>query len=61
MAKKLKVIWKKSDIGCPENHKRIVKSLGLKKLNQSVIHDDTPAIRGMVNKISHLVTVEEIE
>ncbi len=57
----LKITWKKSCIGCPESQRRIIKSLGLHRLNHSVIHGDTPSIRGMVNKVPHLVSVEAIE
>jgi large subunit ribosomal protein L30 len=56
----LKVTYKKSTIGYAEDQKATVRSLGLRKLNQSVIHQDTPAIRGMIFKVKHLVTVEEI-
>lgn len=56
----LKITWKKSCIGCPEPQRRIIKSLGLRRLHHSVVHGDTPSIRGMVNKVSHLVTVEEV-
>jgi len=61
LAQKLKVTLKKSGIGYPEAQKRVIQSLGLRKLNSFVIHTDTPEIRGMVRKISHLVTVEEVE
>ncbi|MBV9786568.1 MAG: 50S ribosomal protein L30 [Chloroflexi bacterium] len=56
----LKVTYKKSTIGYAEDQKATVRSLGLRKLNQSVIHQDTPVIRGMVFKVRHLVAVEEI-
>ena len=56
----LKITWKKSYIGKPQNQRRIIKSLGLRRLNHSVVHSDTPTIRGMVNKVSHLVVVEEL-
>jgi large subunit ribosomal protein L30 len=56
----LKITWTKSYIGKPRNQRRVVESLGLKRLHHSVLHGDTPAIRGMVNKIQHLVTVEEV-
>ena len=61
MAKKntLKITLVKSPIGYTQRQKGTVKALGLKKLNQTVEHDDTPVIRGMINKISHLVQVEE--
>lgn len=55
---KIKVTQKKSTIGKPEKQKRIIRALGIKKLNHTVEHYDTPQIRGMINKVSHLVTVE---
>lgn len=61
MAKKIKVTLVKSVIGRPEQQRKVVKTLGLKKTNSFVIHEDTPAIRGMVNAVSHLVEVEEVE
>ena len=61
MAKKLKVTLVRSVIGRKEDQKRTVKALGLRKISSSRIHNDTPVIRGMVNKVSHLVQVEEIE
>lgn len=57
--KKIKVKQVKSGIGCPENQKRVLKSLGLRKLNQVVEHDSNPVILGMVNKVSHLVIIVE--
>ncbi len=57
---KLKITWIKSDIGYAEDQKRTIASLGLKKLNQSVVHEDTMALRGMVVKVRHLVKVEEV-
>ena len=56
----LKVTYKKSTIGYAQDQKATVRSLGLRKLHQSVIHQDTPAIRGMIFKVRHLVAVEEI-
>ncbi|GAV24662.1 50S ribosomal protein L30 [Carboxydothermus islandicus] len=60
MEKKLKITLVKSVIGQSERQKATVRSLGLRKLNQSVIKADTPEIRGMINKVSHLLKVEEI-
>lgn len=57
--KQLKITLKKSIIGASETQKRTIKGLGLSKLNATVIHDDTPTIRGMVNKVPHLLSVEE--
>ena len=54
----LKITWTKSVIGRPQNQRRIIKSLGLRRLNHSVVHQDSPTIRGMVNKVSHLIKVE---
>jgi large subunit ribosomal protein L30 len=51
----------RSPIGRPYRQKHIVRGLGLKKLNQTVIRQDTPEIRGMVAKIPHLVVVEEMQ
>ena len=56
---KLKITLIKSAIGYPQSHKDTVASLGFHRLNQSVIHEDSLAIRGMINKVRHLVKVEE--
>ncbi|HEX3010928.1 MAG TPA: 50S ribosomal protein L30 [Syntrophomonadaceae bacterium] len=61
MAKQLKITWTKSDIGCPQTQRATVKSLGLRKLYQTVIHEDSAQIRGQINKVKHLVTIEEID
>lgn len=60
MANKLKITQVRSTIGRLPGHRRTVRALGLTKMNRSVIHDDTAVIRGMVNKVCHLVKVEEI-
>ena len=57
-AKMIKITLVKSAIARPGKHKAIVAGLGLRKLNGSVLRQDTPEIRGMINKISHLVQVE---
>jgi large subunit ribosomal protein L30 len=61
MAKKLAITLTRSVIGRPEDQRITVKTLGLRKLHQTVVHNDNPAIRGMINKVSHLVKVEEVE
>jgi large subunit ribosomal protein L30 len=61
MAKKLRVQLIKSVIGQKPDKKATVRSLGLKKINSVVEHNDTPAIRGMVANVSHLVKCEEID
>ena len=58
-AKKMKITLKRSTIGRLANQKKTAIALGLNKVNKTVEHDDTPMIRGMVNRISHLVHVEE--
>ena len=57
---RLKVTYSKSAIGYKKDQKGTIRALGLRKLNQVVEHDDTPVIRGMLHKVRHLVTVEEI-
>jgi large subunit ribosomal protein L30 len=57
--KEIKITLKKSIIGASEPQKKVVKALGITKLNQTVTHKDTPIIRGMINKVPHLVSVEE--
>ncbi len=60
MSKKLRITLVKSPIGYNERQKGTVRALGLRKMNDTVEHDDTPPIRGMIAKVSHLVTVEEL-
>lgn len=63
MAKKtnqMKITLIKSGIGRPGRQKKTLIGLGLTKLNRAVVRDDTPENRGMVNKVSHLVSVEAI-
>jgi large subunit ribosomal protein L30 len=56
---KIEITLKRSVIAKPETQKKTVASLGLRKVNQTVTHEDTTQIRGQVDKVSHLVTVEE--
>jgi large subunit ribosomal protein L30 len=60
MSGKLKVTLVKSMIGKPEKHRRVLRGIGLRKMNRAVQLEDTPAIRGMIHVVSHLVSVEEI-
>ncbi len=55
---RLCVVWVKSGIGYDKIQKRTLKALGLHRLNQRVIHDDCASVRGMINKVKHLVKVE---
>ena len=56
---KLSITWVKSGIGYSQDQKRTLKALGFHRLNQSVTHNDSGSIRGMINKVRHLVKVEE--
>jgi large subunit ribosomal protein L30 len=58
--KKLRITLVKSAIGYSRRQKGTVRALGLRRLNQAVLQDDNPIIRGMVAKINHLVEVEEL-
>lgn len=60
MSKKLKVTLKKSLIGRPETHRKVIESLGLRKVNHSVVHNDNDAIRGMIKKVGYLLEVSEV-
>jgi large subunit ribosomal protein L30 len=59
--KKLEITQVRSRSGRPLRHRRTLDALGIRRHQQTVVHDDTPQIRGMVAKIPHLVSVREIE
>ena len=56
---KLRIVLVKSGIGYRVDQKRTLRALGLRRLNQSVTYDDSGSVRGMINKVRHLVKVEE--
>ena len=56
---KLRITYTKSSIGYSIDQKETIKSLGLRKLNSSIVREDTPVVRGMIFKVRHLVTVQE--
>ncbi len=56
---KLRITWVKSGIGYEKSQKRTLAALGFHRLNQSVVYEDSSSIRGMINKVRHLVKVEE--
>jgi len=58
---KIKITQTRSIIGRLENQKRTIEALGLGRPNNVVVHNDTPQIRGMIRKVSHLVNVEVVE
>jgi large subunit ribosomal protein L30 len=61
MPAKLKITLVKSMIGRPTKHRKVLRGMGLTKVNKTVQLEDTPAIRGMVAKVSHLVNAEELK
>lgn len=60
MAKELKITQIKSHTGYDKNQRLTIKALGIKRLHQAVTHKDRPEIRGMINKVKHLLRVEEV-
>ena len=58
---KIAVTQVRSLSGRPDKHRRTIEALGLRRTQQTVIHDDTPAIRGMIQQVTHLVTVRNVE
>ena len=60
-AKKLEITQIKSGIGRPYKHRRTLRALGIRRHQQSVVQADSPAIRGMISQVRHLVSVNEIE
>ncbi len=61
MAGKIDITLVRSMIGRPEKHRKVLRGMGLTKLNKTVQLEDTPSIRGMIHKVSHLVKAEEIK
>lgn len=61
MAGKLEIQQRRSAIKREQSQKLTLEALGMKRLHQKVLHEDTPSIRGMIRKISHLVEVQEVE
>ena len=55
----LRVTWVKSGIGYAGDQKKTLKALGLRRLHQSVMHNDCASVRGMISKVRHLIKVEE--
>lgn len=61
MAKKLKITLVRGLAGKPEKVRRSLQTLGLRKLQSSMVHDDDPATRGILRRVAHMVKVEELE
>jgi large subunit ribosomal protein L30 len=57
---KLRITWMKSGIGYVKKQKLTLRALGFHRLNETIVHEDSPSIRGMVAKVSHLVKMEVI-
>ncbi len=58
--KKVKITWIKSGIGCREQHRKTIKALGLRRLNQTIEKELTPPIKGMIDQVYYLLKVEEV-
>ena len=58
---RLKITQTRSEIGSKDNQRQTLRSLGLKRINDTVVKEDRPEIRGMVHTVRHLVVVEEVE
>ncbi len=58
-SKKLQITWKHSTIGRPQGQRDTIKALGLRRLNQTIVRVDNPAVRGMIKKVEHLLEVKE--
>ncbi len=56
---KLKITWVRSAISCERSQRRTLKALGFHRLNESIVQEDSAATRGQINKVRHLVKVEE--
>jgi len=57
----LKITQVRSKIGTKQNHKESLRTLGLRKIRQSVVREDTPVVRGLIHTVRHLVDVEEVK
>lgn len=60
MAKRIAVRWVRSQIACTERQRATLRGLGLRRLNHRVELDDSPSVRGMIDKVKHLVALEEV-
>lgn len=60
MSGRLRITQLRSPIGCPPKQRATLRALGLRRIRQSVVKNDLPEIRGMVQRVRHLVSVEEI-
>jgi large subunit ribosomal protein L30 len=58
---KLKVTQVRSIIGTKQNHRASLRTLGLRKIRQSVVREDSPQVRGLIHTVRHLVSVEEVD
>jgi large subunit ribosomal protein L30 len=57
---RVRITWTKSAIGYSERQKGTIRALGLRRMGHTVEHDDTPVIRGMIDRVRHLVEVQEV-
>lgn len=61
MSRKLKLTWVRSIIGSKQEHRRTIRALGLHRLHETVVKDDTPPIRGMIHAVAYMLKIEEVE
>ncbi len=60
MPTRLEIKQVRSEIGSPRDHRGTLRALGLRRVNHTVVHDDTPVVRGMVRKVAYLLDVREV-
>ena len=58
---KLQIRWVRSQIGFEQSQRRTIRALGLRRLQHTVVHEDTPTMRGMLHKVRHMIEVEAAE
>ncbi len=59
--KRVRITWKKSTVSTRQTHRRVIEALGLKRLNHVVEKELTPSVKGMIDKVSYLLEVEEVK
>jgi large subunit ribosomal protein L30 len=60
MAKKLQITWVRGQIAAKSVHRRTVRALGLHRLNETIVKDDSPSVRGMIHSVDYMLRVEEV-
>lgn len=60
MEKRLKITWVRGQIGAQSIHRRTIRALGLHRLNETIVKDDSPSVRGMIHAVDYMLRVEEV-